>query len=638
MRLDPVKLAICAFASLPSAASAWAPGVYPESPARMTTSSFTVDNDSRNDMISFWHAVYQASEGYESRVAWNGDYTGNNGTTSAVFVDDIERRLNYFRTICGVPSTAKVNSGAKVIIERQDSYKPRVSTTKSSAAQDAALILVRNYNSATGSNPALSHNPAPDLTGWSAATWNGLAKGNFTFGLYGPGAIKGYFVERPPDGSVSSSWNGLVGHRRWCLYPRSTDFATGDQPGSTVTRPPTNVFYVIQGRSEYDDNAPANFVSYPPAGYFPAAINSPYWSLSREDADFSNATIKMTDAAGKPIAVTNIFRDQSYGDPAIMWQVPAAVASTTIYKDTKFQVEVSGIVGSQIPAKYRYDVTLINPNRITSDQKLVGPSKMQASESAKFTFTPPPKAEGLQIVAYKLNTTTWIEDAENSSSAKIIDNTANSYSLFAKTSGYAGFGQVSGAKSFRLTFPSLYDPILRGVPEQSFELDREIIANSGAKLSFVFRRGYMTPATTLAVERSADGGVSWKTIGNKIVGVSVTHFDTSHSNASIDIPKSSEPIRIRFRFYTTSGAVYSHEAAPTVPTGIFIDDITTSNCQSLDEAKVNFISAKSTSFNFNSIKAGQTLISGKKWYLALRTKLGGKWFPNGPTKHVTITR
>lgn len=637
MSLNRFHLAIFALATVPCAALAWEPGVYPQAPARMSTSSFSVDNEDRNDVISFWYAVYQASEGYQDRVGWNGNYTGSSGITSAVFVDDVERRLNYFRAMCGVPSDATVNSGSKVLINLADAFKPAATITKSSAAQKAALLLVRNYNSSTGVDLALTHNPGPALIGWSPAAWNALSKGNFAFGLYGPGAIKGYLVERAPDGSVTSSWNGLVGHRRWCLYPKSTDFATGDQPGSSVARPPSNVFYVIQNPSVNTKSLSAEFVAFPPAGFFPAAINSPHWSLSREGADFSFATVKMTDSVGNPVALANIYRDKSYGDPAIVWQVPDSVASTFVANDTRFHVAISGIVGDGISSTYEYDVTLIDPNRITSNQALKGPSKMSATGSAKFKFTVPPHAEGLQIAAYKRESSPWIENAELTKEAAIIGGVGDNYALFAKPAGFSGFGPISGIYSFHLTFPTSYDPILRGVPQQFFQIDRDIIAKTSAKLSFKFRRGYMTPGSTLAVEKTSDAGVSWQLLGPPITGVSLTRVDPYVSTISFNLPTSAKPVRVRFRYFTNGGAIYTHEASPSMPTGIFIDEITTTNCDWLRQAKANFISASSKSFTFNSIKAGQTLAGNQKWILALRTKLGGRWFPNGPVKQLSIT-
>lgn len=602
----------------------------------MGTTGFSVDNQDRNDVVAFWHAVYQASEGYEDRIKWNGDYNGDSGEVSKAFVDDVERRLNYFRAMSGVPSRARVNSGSTVYVDPADPFKPAPSTKKSVAAQIAALMLVRNYNPGSGVDPALTHHPEPGLTGWSAASWNACSKSNFAFGLYGPGAITEYMIEKISNGSATSSWNSLVGHRRWCLSPRATDFATGDQPGSSASRPPSNIFYVIQNEKEIAPGPPSGFVGFPAPGFFPAPLNTPYWSISCEDADFSFATVKMTDSKGSPVPVANIIRSNEYGDPAIIWKVADEAGTGWVFNDTTYDVKVSGIRGDGIPDSYSYSVTLINPDRILSSQKLTGPATLRAGGSGAFTLTPPPRAESLQVVAYKRQSTPWIEDAEDSKSADVIDGTGANYPLFARMASYSGFGPISGSYAFHLTFPVSYDPILRGVPDQTLELDREIIAAANAKLNFSFRRGYMTRGTSVVVEISSNGGVTWKSVGSPIKGVSDTTVDNTISSASISLPKSSSPVRIRFRYFTSGGSIYTHEAAPNSPTGIFIDDIRTTACDWLDLKKASYLAATDTGFVFDDKKAGGKLVAGDSWVLALRTKLGGRWFPNGLVTPVVI--
>lgn len=602
----------------------------------MHSKGFAVDNQNRNDVVAFWHAVYQASEGYEKRIAWSGNYSGNNGTVSAAFVKDVERRLNYFRAMSGVNSSTTMSTSSSVRIDPADAYKPSALTTKAVAAQSAALMLVRNHNPNTGQNPALSHNPPSQLTGWSPMAWNAAAKGSFAFGVYGPGAITEYMLEQHMSGVASSPWNSLVGHRRWNLYPKATVFATGDQPGASAFRPPTNVLYVFQKTNELSANA-GGFVAYPAAGFFPAVINSPFWSLSRSGADFSSATVTMTNASGASVPVVSVQRSNGYGDPAIIWQVGTAANIRSVYNDTKFNVRVSGIGGIGIPTTHNYSVTLINPDRLTSNQAISGPTSVVAGQSGAYRFTPPVGAEAVQVAAFRIKSTLWTETAEVASSAKVIDGTGANYPLIAKASSYPGFGPISGAAYFRLTFPTSYDLLKRGVPEQLFEINRDIIAKSNAKLSFKFRRGYMTPSSSLVVESSSNGGVTWSILGTPIKGGSNSQYDAAVTLASRPLKASSVPIRIRFRYFTSGGSIYTHEAAPTSPTGIFIDDITTSNCKWLEKTKATTYSATTKNFIFNATTAGITLVNGGKWYLRLGTKLGGKWFPYGPAKSVTIT-
>ena len=603
----------------------------------MHSSGFSVNNQDRNDVVAFWHAVYQASEGYESRINWTGNYSGNNGTTSPEFVKDVERRINYFRAMCGVDSTARVNSGSTVAIVPGDLFTPPASTLKSTAAQDAALMINRNYNSKTGVNPAITHNPAPSLTGWSPAAWNACAKGNFAFGLFGPAAINEYMIERFSASITTSSWNTLVGHRRWSLYSEATDFATGDQPGTDAFNPPTNIFYVIQKPGELVAQTNPKFVAYPPAGFFPVSLNSSFWSLSHHNADFSSATVQVTDASGAGVPVKNVSRDVSYGDPAIIWEVGGSAAVRSVGGDATFNVLVSGISGTGVPSSYAYSVTLIDPDRLTSDLTMSGPATVASSQSGTFTFTPPAGSEALQVSTSLKTTGIWKENAESPARALVVDGTAANYALMVRPSTFRGFGTVSGKTSFHLTFPTMYDALVRGVPEQWFELNRNIIVNPKASLTFNYRRGYMTTGSNLVIEKSVDGGVTWSAFGKRIRGVSNTKYDLKVTPAKFALPRSDSPIRLRFRYFTTGGTIYTHDTTPKSPTGIFIDDITITGCSWLEKKAENALPITATQFVFDSQTAGAPLVKGAEWYLSLRAQLGGKWFPDGPAARVTIT-
>ena len=622
---------------VPSTLHAWLPGTYPASPARMHSYGFSVNNADRNDAIAFWHAVYQASEGYESRIKWTGNYTGTSGTTDASFVDDVERRLNYFRAVCGISSDVILNSGSRVVIGADDPFKPETNVTKTSAVQSATLMMARSYNPANGTNPANSHNPPQSSIGWSTSAWNANAHGNLAFGLYGPGAITEYVLENLPQDIATNSWNTLVGHRRWCLYPPATDYATGDQPGQSANLPATNVLYVSQHPSELAVISAPVFVCYPPAGFLPAKLNAATWSVSHVGANFEKATVTVTDSKGAAVAISGLQSSYSFGDPALIWQVGGAATSRSVYNDTSFRVTVSGIAGTGVPTSHSYTVTLINPDRLTSSHSITGSAKPPISKSENYTFTPPSGAESIQIGTFTKKSKAWKEDAEDKK-PKVIDGTSPAYPLVVKLSAFKGFGLATDGNAFRLTFPSSYDPLLRGIPEQTFEIDRDIIAKSKAELQFKFRRGYMSKNSKLAIESSSDGGVSWEVMGPLISGISDKFWDEEASKTSRKLPKSSKPIRIRFRLYPTSGLIYTHEQNPKLPSGIFLDDITTTNCDWLDAENVNSFTGQTNRFVFNSKTAGAKLVDGDWWGLRMRTKLGGKWFPYGPVKSLTITK
>ena len=123
-----------------SQAYAWSPGVGSES----ATSGFTVDTQSRNDVISFWNSVYSESEGYENRLAWTGSIDNNEpGSTSAAFKNDVERRINYYRAMAGMDASIRIRPSSETLSGGSGPTAP-AGTTKQDAAQAAAFMLSQN--------------------------------------------------------------------------------------------------------------------------------------------------------------------------------------------------------------------------------------------------------------------------------------------------------------------------------------------------------------------------------------------------------------------------------------------------------------------------------------------------------------
>jgi len=596
------------------------------------TRGFEVDRSKRNEVVSFYHAIYAASEGYRDRIAWTGGYNsvaaGAEGTVSEAFVGDVERRINFHRALAGVKADVRVNSGATVHIQAGDSHVPPAATTKAAASQRSALMLVRSYPGSGG----LSHDPSPTTTGWTSAAWNANRNSNLALGFFGPGAVDAYFREDAPG---ISAWNQDVGHRRWLLKQASTDFATGDTPGaflaaSNTVRPPSNSMYVIPKPSELDPTMVPVFAAYPPAGYFPAGLNSPYWSLSHPGADFSAATVTLRDAALTQLPVTVVSRREGYGDPAIVWQVPPAAAARAVAEDMVWNVTVSNIGGEGLPGEYSYQVRLIDPERIDGTPVVSGPESPPVA-GAVYQISGAGEVDGLEAGVFLRRSEAWTEGAEAGAVSRVIDGTAAGYELRAGLAGYAR----SGTKSFRLTFPTRYDPLLNGVPEQYFELDRELVPVAGARLNFHYRRGLMTSASKLVVETSADGGRVWTALAPPYSGLG-GGGEPAFQPASLQLPAGGDPLRVRFRYYLAdpTSALYAHEDYPALATGVFVDDISVSGGDWLDRA-ASVAASESGDFVFDPAVAGPPLAGGQEWWLRARAILGGKPFPYGPPKVVT---
>jgi hypothetical protein len=645
-----MKRAICTLGAKLCTAAVILPGVAWGWTGTADSYGFTVDRTSRNDVVSFWQAVYLKSEGYQNRINWTGgSFTslaaGAEGTISTTFVTDVERRTNYIRAMCGVPASVRFNTGATVNILPTDAYPTpslplAATTTKSAASQRSALMILRT--TLAGSAEGLSHTPATFALGWTTAAWNANNKGGLAYTFYGPGAIDAYCREDVASGF--SSWNFDVGHRRWLLNLQSTNFATGDIPGTrpelngNVALPSSNCLYCVPKASELDTAVTPRFVPYPAAGFFPAPLNTPYWSLSYPGANFSAATVSMTSSGGT-VTTSVISRLNGYGDNSIVWEVPTTVASRTITADTTYNITVSGIGGSGVPTSYSYSVTLINPYVQPGAPSLTGSTTPTVSGST-YSFTRTAASDAMEAGFFRPTTANWVEGAEDSPTPQVVNSTDSNYTFRAAITNYF----KTGAKAFRLALPTSYDPVVQGIPQQSFELTREVIPGASGKLNFWYKRFAMSPFTTLYVETSPDGLV-WTT-RDSFAGVSGAGAEDSAfvNRTNIALPVSSEPIRIRFRYaysgaYSAqgipTGGVYTHLLYPT--SGIFIDDITVTNCQTLEKKGGIETAPSATSVSFNSTSAGEALSIGQVWWLRLRSKFGGTWYPYGPALVATIS-
>lgn len=600
----------------------------------MTTRGLVVDSANRDDVVAFWHAVHEASEGYHTRVGWTGKFPSNPGTTSAAFVGDVERRINYFRAMCDIPANARVNSGAPVLIKAADPFKPDPGVKKSAASQRAALMIVASFDSKTGMVPGMSHDPKPSLPTWSPEAWNAASNANLAFGTYGPGAINEYLAEELQANTQTSEWNFLVGHRRLLLVSEATDFATGDFPGESAFLPPSNVMYVIQRNEELSPLPESRFISYPPKGYFPASLNGRFWSLSHKDANFSSATVQITDASGAKVPIILARSDSSFGEPAFVWQVSGAAAERNVMADRKYRVTVQGIQGTGLPSSYEYEVTLINPDILRRVSPISGPSTAKRGNKIILTINPISGARKSQVVSYERVSKTWTEGGEGAN-PDVIDKTSPIYPLLAKSAGAKGAGAITGSKSFNLTFPSVYDIIARGVPEQIMEVGPWIYTQTGSTLEFQYRRGFMTDATSMVVEVSSDQGNTWKSVGKPIKGDPQADPDVQTVKAKYTLPKSATPLRLRFRYFyaVNGGPLTSHLDQPGFPTGIFLDDLKLVKCDFLNPRKTQV--AKNGSFVVTVPKKAKPK---DQWVFGLESDFGSSWKQTGPFKPVQIVK
>ena len=127
-----------------------------------------MDIGSREEVRHFYTAVYQASEGIP--IGWTGSHTPcDAGDTLSEFKDAVERRINFFRAMAGIP--------ASVTLFPEFSAK----------AQQAALMM--------SANDQLNHFPPANWSCYTADGAEAAGKSNLSIGHNGPSAITGFIFD-----------------------------------------------------------------------------------------------------------------------------------------------------------------------------------------------------------------------------------------------------------------------------------------------------------------------------------------------------------------------------------------------------------------------------------------------------------
>ena len=260
-------------------------------------------------------------------------FTGNvadcdAGTTSQPFRDSIVQRANWYRQMAGLNTVTEDPS-------------------QSAAAQQKALIILAEGRS--------SHHPTPD---WACYTEVPIGGGeNLYLGESGLASVDGYIRDKGDN-------NLAVGHRRQILSPFLDEIGTGN-----VYNADRNSANATHFGYDYNSDAtvrePRGFVAWPPAGYVPAETVWGRWSFQLPDADFSEATVTVTDDYG-PILVQVIDRDSRHGGAAVVWAVHGDYSSVQLpeprHGDKCYTVTISNVtVAGAAQTPFRYATCLIDP-------------------------------------------------------------------------------------------------------------------------------------------------------------------------------------------------------------------------------------------------------------------------------------
>lgn len=557
------------------------------------TSGFSINRMNRNAVVAGYHEHYATSVGYESIMNWTGDVNACvAGTVSSEFQDMTLRRINYYRAQTGLPADIFFTAA------------------KNAACQEAALVMAYQND--------LSHDPNKDFRRNPCLTTdaqNAASNGNLSLGSYGPGSIDRLILD---DGSN----NAAAGHRRWLLYPLAQEMgngsipANGTYPYTLPEHPSTDCVWVI---GDFKASAPAQGIAWPNDGYVPWNLvpndgeNYPRWSYSYPGADFSSATVTVTQGgANVPVSLESV--NNGFGDNTLVWR-PSGISNSNPGGDLTYSVSVSGISGVSF-SSVSYNVTLIDPFRVNDPPVISGSTSPTSGVANTYSFTATDQADSYELNISEISTGGWSEGAETSPTPEVIDNTDSSYDLLSSSNS------SDGSRSFHLATPAFGSG-------DSFVIDRDIVATSGSQILFDYRRLFMHPDTKLRVELSTDGGSSFSTVSS-IDGVSEgssADWDPTFVSEAINVPIAfqNKNIRLRFRLEPT-GSTFLGSGSNN---GVYIDQVSVSNSSELIGSTQESIDGSASDFTFNPPSSGQT------YRLSMRPVLGGQTLAFGPALDVT---
>lgn len=280
-----------------------------------TPATGTTGNPAREAAVADYTTNYLGSE--VTSTGWTGNVaTCNAGRCSQATTNAVLKRINYFRRLVGLNDQCKMD------------------TSFFQQEQEAALMQ--------DANSQLSHNPPTTWSCYTSLGASGCGSSNLALGYTASSAITAFIKDE-------GSGNQVVGHRRWILHSRKQYFSYGSTNGAMA-------LYVF--RSDTNSVIPS-FIAYPPKGYIPYTLVPSRWSLSIPNANFSGATVSMTNAAGTAVPVTIVSRtDNGYGDNTVVWTATGIDLSTT--SDVAYNITVSGVSGAA-QTSYSYTTTIFHP-------------------------------------------------------------------------------------------------------------------------------------------------------------------------------------------------------------------------------------------------------------------------------------
>lgn len=215
------------------------------------------------------------------------------------------------------------------------------SNALNASAQKAALIMA--------ANGSLSHSPSSNWKCWSPDGAQAASRSNLALAYpkLQAGRIVDLYMSDP------GAENTAVGHRRWLLNPFSTVMGSGSTPTA-------NAITVIGPTNAYRPNP--RWVGWPTAGYFPNAIEpNGRWSLSAglKSISFGSARVAVYRGTTR-IPVQRFAVHSGYGQPTLVWQMPAGFSRSGNYRVVVTRIKQAGV---STYLKKAYTVRLFTPSQ-----------------------------------------------------------------------------------------------------------------------------------------------------------------------------------------------------------------------------------------------------------------------------------
>ncbi len=554
----------------------------------VSDAGYSLNPATRETVRLFYKTVFVLSSNLPA--AWSGNIAScNAGDTSNDYQSAALRRINWFRAVAGVPANIALDA------------------TFNRKAQQAALMM--------SANRSLSHFPPTNWLCYSADGAEAAGKSNIGLGYSGAESIaEGYL--RDPGAN-----NTVVGHRRWVLYPQTTRMGVGNVvPSDGIA---ANALWVQDGG--FGSARPAvrdDFVAWPSKGYAPYQTVYPRWSFSYPNADFSGASLSMTEN-GTPIATRKETLTNGYGENTLVW-LPGNYSDGQSWSrptaDTVYSVTLGNVLVAGQPRSFSYNVTVFDPDQSGSDTPDLTPqgsATLAAGAVGSYTFAGAADATQYRwraLTATALN----LNDGAESGSSNFTASTSSGYSVISSDAA------ASGSHSFHLAHTQTSD--------QTLLLNSTLVPSASASLRFASRLGLSSPSQFARLEVSTDDGSNWVELWQQAgqqSGNTSSFGDSSFGSKTISLAAfADKTVRLRFRYSIDSGGSYYPQASAGI--GWYIDDIVLSGSDAIVSAGTPTAAANNR-FDFTAPVSGTALLQVQPglygyfsdWSAARRVSVGG---------------